>query len=150
MLDNLERLSPVAHSLAAFFQGFDSLPPSERNEIATRLLEPFLDNRRYSEYYCVWVLHLFAQSRDWNHAEALLRLFRETHSDVIRRYAALALRTCGTRAEAIMIARYLNAASPLSRTAILLATARMGLDERKYLRKSLRLTDSFEKLCLGS
>jgi hypothetical protein len=48
-----------------------------------------------------------------------------------------------------MIARCLNSASPLSRTAILLATARMGLDERRYLRKSLQLTDSFEKLCLG-
>jgi hypothetical protein len=48
-----------------------------------------------------------------------------------------------------MIERYLNSASPLCRTAILLATARMGLDERKHLRKRLRLTDSFEKLCLG-
>jgi hypothetical protein len=147
VVKNLERLSPVAHSVAAFFRGFKSLDKANRDTIADALLGGISDTR-FSEYYVIWVLHLFAQSRDWNHAETLLRIFRETHSDVVRRYAALALRTCGTRAQAVEVSRYLSAASPLSRTAILLATVRMGADERKYLKKGLRLTDSFETLCV--
>ncbi len=148
VLDNLERLSPVAHSVVSFFRDFDNLDDGDRKQIGDRLLAPIIGGTRTSEYYSIWILHLFALSRDWNHAEVLLRIFRETHSDVIRRYAALALKSCGTRAEAILIARYLQTASPLCRTAILLATSRMGVDERKYLRRSLRLLDSFEKVCL--
>lgn len=107
-----------------------------------------IGDKRFSEYYVIWVLHLFAQSADWNHADWLLRIFREAHSDVVRRYAALALRTCGSRAQALEVARYISAASPLSRTAILMATTRMGVDERKYLKRGLRLTDDFEQLCM--
>jgi len=148
VLDNLERLSPVAHSVVSFFRNFDNLDDGYRKDIGDRLLAPIIAGNRTSEYYSIWILHLFALSRSWNHAELLLRIFRETHSDVIRRYAALALKSCGTRAEVILVARYLQAASPLCRTAILLATSRMGVDERRHLRKSLHLLDSFEKACL--
>ena len=146
VLSNLERLSPVAHSIAAFFKGFKNLDKPTRDSVANALLSGIGD-KRFSEYFGIWVLHLFGQARDWNHAETLHRIFRETHSDVIRRYAALALRTCGTRAQALEVSRYLSSASPLTRTAILLATARMGADERKYLKRGLRLTDSLESLC---
>jgi hypothetical protein len=148
VLKNLELLSPVAHSVVAFFREFDNLDQSTRNSIAEKVLSPIIDGTRFSEYYAIWILHLFTHSRDWNHLETILRIFRETHSDVIRRYAALALRTCGDRAAALIVARYLQAASPLCRTAILLATSRMGFDERRFLKRSLRLTDSFEKVCL--
>ncbi len=103
VLDNLERLSPVAHSVVSFFRGFDNLVDSDRKNIGDRLLAPIIDGSRVSEYYSIWILHLFALSRGWNHADVLLRVFRETHSDVIRRYAALALKSCGTRAEAILM-----------------------------------------------
>jgi hypothetical protein len=43
-----------------------------------------------------------------------------------------------------------SASSSLSRTAILLATAKMGADERKYLRQGQRLNDPLEKLCAVS
>lgn len=147
VIENLERLSPVAHSIAAFFRGFKNLDAGLREEVAGALLRGIGD-RRFSEYYSIWVLHVFSQSSHWNHADSLLRVFREAHSDVIRRYAALALRTCGTRAQALEVSRYITSASSLSRTAILIATGRMGADERKYLKKGLRLTDSFEVLCM--
>lgn len=147
VLENLERLSPVAHSIAAFFKGFRQLDPTTRKAIADALLAAVGD-RRFSEYYSIWILHLFSYSPDWNHAETLLKIFRESNSDVIRRYAALALRTCGTRAQAVEVFRYISTASPLTRTAILMATARMGNDERKYSRKALRLTDTFELRCM--
>lgn len=150
VLENLERLYPVAHSLAAFFKEFAALDAGTREQVANALLRPILDshNVRPSEYYCIWVLSLFHHHRNWDHAENLLRIFRETHSDAIRRYAALALATSGTRSQAIHTPKYLPSASPLCRTAILLATGRMGTDERKYLRQSLRLSDPLERLCV--
>jgi hypothetical protein len=147
VLQNVERLAPVAHSIAAFFKGFRQLDSTTRKSVADTLLAAVGD-RRFSEYYGIWILHLFSNSPDWNHAEALLKIFRESNSDVIRRYAALALRVCGTRAHAIEVSRYISMASPLTRTAILMATARMGNDERKYLKRGLRLTDTFELRCM--
>jgi hypothetical protein len=152
VLENLERLYPVAHSIASFFKGFLRLPPSTRREVAEKLLGPMLGDRRSnpSEYYCMWTLSIFQHSRDWDHADQLLAIFRETNSDAIRRFAALALATTGTRSQAMTVKEYVSQASPLCRTAILLATARLGGDERAYLRKSLRLTDRLEKLCANA
>jgi hypothetical protein len=151
VLDNLDRLSPVAHSVASFFTRFSQLDPDMRETVATDLLDPLLRQSKYaSEYYAIWVLSIFASNAAWNHAENLLRIFRDTHSDAIRRFAALALRVSGTRAQVVNVRPYLQASSSLCRTAIILATAKMGQDERRYLRQSLRLHDSFERLCIGS
>jgi hypothetical protein len=45
---------------------------------------------------------------------------------------------------------YLSAGSSLCRTAMLLATAKLGKDERKHFSKSLQLNDSLEKLCVAT
>jgi hypothetical protein len=152
VLESLERLYPVAHSVASFFKEFSALDQQTREDVAKALLTPILDSNSVppSEYYCIWILSLFHHHRDWNHAETLLRIFRETHSDAVRRYAALALATSGTRSQAIHTPKYLGSASSLCRTAILLATGRMGTDERKYLRQSLHLSDPLERLCAVS
>ena len=102
-----------------------------------------------SECYSIWALSVFQDDSDWNHADMLIRIFRETSSDVVRRYAALALAAVGTRAEAVALRDYLASGSSLCRTAMLLATSRLGRDERKHLRQSLRLNDSLEKLCIS-
>jgi hypothetical protein len=109
-----------------------------------------VDETRPSEFYVIWILHVFAQHDKWNHGEDLLRVFRETNSDVVRRYAALALATSGARAQALKMKEYMNSGSPLCRTAMLLATAKLGTDERKFLRKSLRLNDPLEMVCSES
>ena len=152
VLENLERLYPVANSIAAFFKHFSDLEQVTREWVAESLLLPVLNNdsAKPSEYYCIWVLNLFHEHADWNHAQDLLRVFRSTNSDTIRRFAALALATSGTRSEAIQTPKYLPSASSLSRTAILLASAKMGTDERKYLRQGQRLNDPLEKLCATS
>jgi hypothetical protein len=149
VLSNLERLAPVAHSVAAFFRRFGDMEDRTREDAAIAMLDPILTNSKYaSEYYTIWILSIFASNPVWDHAESLLKVFRETSSDVVRRFAALALGTSGTRAQAIHVKQYLQSASSLSRTAMMLASAKMGQDERKYLRQSLRLHDSFEKLCM--
>jgi hypothetical protein len=151
VMGNLEKLYPVAESVAAFFRQFSNLEPGTRKEISEALLAPILqaDGVKPSEYYCIWILSIFEHDRNWNHAGELLRIFRETSSDTVRRSAALALAASGTRAQAVAVKDYLSAGSSLSRTAMLLATARLGKDERKFLRRSLRL-NSFEKMCAES
>ncbi len=150
VLDNLERLLPVAHSVAAFFKKFENLDAATREEVAGSLLGQILDDRHSSEYYAVWILSIFQHHSHWNHADQLLRVFRETSSDAVRRAAVLALASCGTRAQVLHVKQYLQTASSLSRTAMMLATKKMGTDERKYLRASLKLQDSFERLCMSS
>jgi hypothetical protein len=103
---------------------------------------------RPSEYYSIWILSVFQHHGNWNHAEDLLRIFRETSSDAVRRFAALALARSGTRAEALAIKDYLASASSLCRTAMLLATAKLGKDERQHMGKGLQLNDSLERLCV--
>ena len=150
VIENLERLYPVAEAVAAFFKRFTKLGTKMRRDISNALLAPMLHtpDARPSEYYCVWTLSIFQHDREWDHGGDLLRIFRETSSDTVRRFAALALAKSGTRAEAVAVKEYLSAGSPLSRTAMLLATANLGDDERQHLRKSLRLRDPLEKLCV--
>lgn len=152
VLDNLERLYPVADAVASFFLEFKSLEKSTYEEIGEALLRPLskADETRPSEFYAIWVLHIFAQHDRWNHGEQLLRVFRETSSDAIRRYAAIALATSGARAQAVKIKEYLNSGSPLCKTAMLLATKRLGKDERKFLKRSLQLHDKLELLCIDT
>jgi hypothetical protein len=149
VLKNLERLYPVAEAVAAFFKEFSDLPESNASEIGQALLAPILSalDARPSEYYSMWILSVFQHHRNWDHAENLLRIFQETSSDAVRRFAALALATSGTRAQALAIKDYLASASSLCRTAMLLGTAKLGKDERQYLGKGLQLSDSLEKLC---
>jgi hypothetical protein len=61
VLDSLERLYPVAHSIAAFFKGFQHLDPSTRRKVARTILKPILEDTRSkpSEYYCMWTLSVF-------------------------------------------------------------------------------------------
>ncbi|HVB58732.1 MAG TPA: hypothetical protein VNE63_20195 [Candidatus Acidoferrales bacterium] len=95
VIENLGRLYPVADAVAAFFKEFSKLDEVICREISRALLAPILDTHDFkpdfkpSEYYCVWVLNIFEHQREWNHAEDLLRIFRETSSDAIRRSAAL-------------------------------------------------------------
>lgn len=152
VLENLDRLYPVANAVAAFFKEFKNLEKQQYTEIGTALLGPLLHGRetRPSEFYAIWILHVFAQDERWEHGEELLRVFRETNSDVIRRYSALALAKSGSRAQAVTIKEYLSSGSPQCRTAMLLATAKLGTDERKFFKKSLHLNDAFEKICADS
>lgn len=145
VLDNLEKLFPVAQSVAKFFSAFDRLEVTLRNQVADRLLTQIEEGSRASEFYAVWILNLFFEKRDWNHATRLARIFTETQSNSVRRYASLALSTSGTRAEALVAMRSFRSALPLVRTSLLLASANLGRDERKFTLRSLQLHDLLER-----
>lgn len=148
VLKNIKRLYPVAHSVAVFFQSFDSLPSKDRRRIAKALIEPLVTNRKPKPpvYYAIWILHLFSQNIAWNHADGLLNIFREHPSQIVKRYAALALSSSGSRAHALVLKEHLSSAPPLVRTAILLATQKLGDDERSHWVRGLGLADPLERL----
>lgn len=147
VLKNLERLYPVSHSVASFFNKFTSLKVSDKKKIAEALLRPLLTKRRPTAptYYAIWILHLFFQNGSWDHADSLLRIYKSSNSPMIRRYAALAISASGSRAHAIALKDDFLGAPPLLRTAILLASSRLGDDERRFWVRNLRLTDELEK-----
>jgi hypothetical protein len=115
VLKNIKRLYPVAHSVAVFFQGFDALPSRDRKRIAKALIDPLVANRKPKPpvYYAIWILHLFSQNIAWNHADDLLNIFREHPSQIVKRYAALALSSSGSRAHALVLKEHLSSARHL-------------------------------------
>ena len=126
VLENLERLYPVADAVSAFFTDFKSLAADQYQEIGSALLRPLLDATETRPSTCTRCGFLTCSGRTitGNTGDELLRIFRETNSDAIRRYAALALAKSASRAQAVAIKTYLNSGSPLSRTAMLLANYR--------------------------
>jgi hypothetical protein len=149
VLENIGKLFPVAHAVARFFSAFDQLEVALREDITNRLLLPIETSEHASEYYTVWILNLFFEIKNWNHAPRLARIYAEAQTDAVRRYAALALSTSGTRAEAMMAMRSFRAALPLVRTALLLVSVNLGRDERKFMIKSLPLRDQLERILGG-
>jgi len=149
VLENLDRLYPVAESVAAFFTRFANLLREKCQEISNVVLAlMFNQDARPSDYYSIWILSIFQHHANWANAAGLLKIFRETSADAVRRFAALALANCGTRAQALSVKDYFTSASSLCRTAMLLTTAKLGRDERQYFGRSLHLSDSLEKLCI--
>jgi hypothetical protein len=94
----------------------------------------------------MWILHVFASAPQWNDTQDIVKLYIEATSEVIKRFAALAIHTSGTRAQALAVKDEYIAASPLLRLAILFATKKLGNDERKHWRLAQGVSGSLEKL----
>jgi hypothetical protein len=73
VLENLERLYPVAEAVSAFFKQFTNLTSKDGREISEALLAPILNapKARPSDYYYIWILSVFEHHGNWNHAENL-------------------------------------------------------------------------------
>lgn len=147
VLSNIEHLYPISESVARFFSSFKKLKKSDRNRIARRLLRPIKNPGRFPplDYYVMWILSIFSESDEWGHAEDAAAIFTNHRSDVVKRYAALAIATNGSRAHALVTRDEFERASPLLKTAILLATRRLGADERKHWRRMAGLNGFLEK-----
>jgi hypothetical protein len=146
VIDNAQLLYPVAEHIATYVLSFDDLTVAEQKRIATKLLRPLKDTRRPPPpYYAIWILHIFASSASWNHAQDIAKLYLTTSSEVVRRHAALAIATSGTRADALAVRDEYSAASPLVKAAILFASRRLGSDERKHWRLTQGISGVIEK-----
>lgn len=147
VIDNAELLYPVAEHIATYVLSFDDLTKTEQKQIATKLLKPLKSKRRPPPpYYAMWVLHIFASAPEWNHAQDIVKLYSQSTSEVIKRFASLAIYSSGTRAQALAVKDEYIAASPLLKLAILFASRKLGNDERKHWRLAQGVSGSIEKL----
>src|SRR5260370_2987152 len=89
VLDNLEKLFPVAHAVARFFEAFTELDENLQEEVTKKLLEPIESREHASEYYAVWILNLFFHHEGWNHAASLIRIYQHTESQALKPHATL-------------------------------------------------------------
>jgi hypothetical protein len=146
VIDNLPLLYPVAHAVRDFFLDFEGLDAEQQREFGDRLLDTIEDctEDEPPEYYAVWALDIFARNASWNHADRLTAIFNNSRSDVIRRYAALAVGMCGKRSHIAALKDGFDSASHLTRSAIIVATKRLPPSERYHWKKTLRL-DKFEE-----
>ena len=149
VLSNLEKLFPVAESVASFFDAFTELDEDTLDEVTGKLLAPIESREHASEFYAVWILDLFSKNEGWNSASSLIRIFQQTQSEAVRRYAALALAKSGSRPEVMSAMRSFKSSAPLVRSALLKASEKLGADERKFKMKSLDLVNLMERLLAG-
>lgn len=147
VIDNAELLYPVAEHIATYVLSFDDLTNAEQKQIAKKLLKPLKSKRTPPPpYYAMWILHIFASAPEWNHAQDIVKLYSESTSEVIKRFASLAIHSSGTRAQALVLKDEYSAASPLLKLAILFATRKLGNDERKHWRLAQSVSGSIEKM----
>lgn len=147
VVENSELLYPVAEQISKYVLSFSDLRRSEIKRIAKQLLKPLKSKRNPPPpFYAMWILHIFSSSSDWNHAEELVTLYTGTTSEVIKRYAAIALHASGGRSEVLAIKDNFSSASPLLKLAILFASNKLGQDERKHWKLSHTVNGVIEKM----
>ena len=133
VIDNAELLYPAAEFIARYVLSFEGFSSTEKKKIAKKLLKPLKSTRNPPpDYYAMWILHIFSTSREWNHVSDTVDIFQRSTSEVVKRYAALAIAVCGNRAEALAVKDSFPAASSLLRLAILSASNKLGKDERRH------------------
>ena len=147
LIANMEHLYPIADEIGRFFQTFSGGPKRIQRQIARALLKSIRSYRGQwpPDYHIVWILNVFASADNWGGATEILAIFKNHPSDVVRRFAALALYANGSRADAMALRTDYANSSPLTRLAILLASRNLGQDERHHWRLTLQLTGILER-----
>lgn len=146
VLKNAELLYPSSEQISKYIISFENLPKKEKLKIATKLLKPLQSKRNPPpNYYAMWILHVFTTSEDWNHTKEIIHLYQNSSSEVVKRYAALAIAKSGSRSEALIIKEDMNAASDMLQLAILEASQKLGKDERKHWKLSHQINGFIEK-----
>lgn len=146
VIDNAELLYPVAEYIAKYVSSFDHLPKSLKKNIAKKLLKPIKSKRNPPPtYYAMWMLWVFSTSEDWNQLRDIIQLYQSTSSEVLKRYAALAIAKGGSRAEALIIKDDFASASDMLKLAILKASHKLGKDERKHWKLANQVNGIVEK-----
>ncbi|MEW9799721.1 RNA-directed DNA polymerase [Alteromonas sp. CYL-A6] len=147
VIENAELLYPSSENVAKYIVSFNDLPKKEKKKIAKKLLKPLNSKRNPPpDYYAMWMLYIFTTSEDWNQIKDIIKLYQTTSSDVVKRYAALAIAKGGSRAEALIIKDDLNSAPPMLKLAILEASNKLGTDERKHWKLANQINDKVEKI----
>ena len=146
VLENADLLYPAAEFIAQYVLSLRGLSRSDKKVIAKSLLKPL--KRRTNPppmYYAMWVLHIFSTSEDWGHMSDIAAIYQKSNSEIVKRYAALAIAEGGARATALAVKDDLQNASSLLRLAILCASNKLGNDERKHWKRANQTHGILEK-----
>ena len=137
VLGHVEKIYPVAESIARFFVSFGDLPPSKKRRVGRALLAPLKagGHARPPDYYVMWVLSIFSASSGWTSAADLLRIYQKSQSEVVKRQAAIALSQGATRQQALVVRDDFGRASPLRQLAILQCVRRLPPDELTHWKR---------------
>jgi hypothetical protein len=147
IIDNIELLYPVAEQISHYVLSFDDLTKREKKNIAKKLLKPLkVKKNKPPAFYAMWILSIFSSGAEWGHAKEILPIYLESISEVIKRYAVLAIHVNGNRAEAVAVKDDYSTASPLLKMAILFLSRKLGQDERKHWKLSNGVSGGVEKL----
>ena len=147
VLDNAQLLYPASEFIAEYVMSFSGFSDGQKRKISRKLLKP-LKSRHNSppDYYAMWILHIFSTSEQWNQVNDIIDLYQRSTSEVVKRYAALAISVCGTRAEALVVKQNFAKASDLHRLAVLAATKKLGKDERHHWKQANQIKGIIEKI----
>jgi hypothetical protein len=147
IIEHAELLYPSSEQIAKYIVSFTNLKKVDKKKIARKLLKPLLSQRNLPpDYYAMWMLYVFSTSEDWNQIKDIVRIYQNSKSQVVKRYAALAIYKGGTRSDALIIKEDLNAASDMLKLAILKASQKLAKDERKHWRLANQIKGIIEKV----
>lgn len=147
VIENAELLYPSSEQIAKYIVSFNDLPKKDKNKIAKKLLKPLKSKRTPPpDYYAMWMLYIFTTSEDWNQIKDIIHLYQTTSSEVVKRYAALAIAKSGSRSEALVIKDNFSSASALLKLAILEASNKLGKDEKKHWKLANQVDGKIEKI----
>ena len=146
VLDNSDLLYPAAEFISQYVLSLKGLSRADRRDIAKSLLKPLKRRTNLPPvYYAMWVLHIFSTAEDWGHASDITAIYQKSNSEIVKRYAALAIAEGGARASALAVKDDLPNASSLLRLAILCASNKLGNDERKHWKQANQTQGILEK-----
>jgi hypothetical protein len=147
LLRSIEHLYPVAAEVATFFASFKDQPWKHKRRLKAHLLRSLVPKygKWPPDFYMIWMLSVFGGHEGWRPSPDFIRILRDHRSDAVRRMAALAIAANGSRADAVEAKDRFEVASKMEQLAILMASRKLGVDERRHWKTSLQLTGPLEK-----
>lgn len=137
ILDNLEKLYSVSHSVAKFLNVFGELKLEQKIEIGERLIQ-FIEKSKYvPDFQSMWLLEPFTGSEEWNNLDGIRRIARDYRNRLVRRQAILALGKIGDRSSLLDVKTQINDCQDWEQRAIIYACRSLPKDESEAFFKNI-------------
>lgn len=129
VLSSLDRLLPVADSVARFFDVLDTVEQTNHKDVGRRLMEYLQGPSFTPEFQTMWLLDPFTRSPSWNNLIELRTRARDDRSKIVRRQAILGLGQIGDRSSLLDVKSALDDTKDWERNATIYACRKLPKDE---------------------
>lgn len=149
-MDHVWQLEPVFDSIAKAIAREHSISDTEVSKFC-KLIFRGLEKRTIFApgHTYIWLCWLIAE-RKLTHLKTKIKgLISESNDSAVKEFAILSLRSVGDRADLIAIKDDLPALTPNTRIALIIASSKLGKDERNFWRKTQTITDVYERLAFS-